>query len=70
MKLSEIQAAACPDCPAEVLVGRGQGIAGPVLHVTVVHSQTCPWAARCVPADGATLARSGALLRHVREGDG
>lgn len=69
MKLSELQARACEDCNATITVQRGQGVDGPVLVVVVEHAGTCPWAHRHVPAGGATLARSGALLRHVREGE-
>lgn len=66
---SELHALACEDCDAEVTVQRGHGIAGPVLAVTVVHRDTCPWAVRCVPVGGALLTKPGALLRHVREGE-
>lgn len=69
MKLEDMQALACEDCPADVNVQRGQGVAGPVLTVTVVHDDSCPWAAVCVPAGGVTLARPNALLQHVRASD-
>lgn len=69
MTTAELQALACEDCPAAVTIQRGQGIAGPVLVVFVVHEDSCPWAARCVPLGGATLIRANAMLRHVRASD-
>jgi hypothetical protein len=59
-----LQELACPDCPVAAFVQRGEGVTGPVLTVIVRHDPTCPWFARCVPADGATLLGHGVILRH------
>ncbi|RHW27821.1 hypothetical protein D0Z08_05855 [Nocardioides immobilis] len=65
LTLADLQSLACEDCPADVSIQLGEGFAGSVLTVVVVHAVTCPWAARCVPHGGVTLMRGSQLLRHV-----
>jgi len=66
---AELQALACGHCPAQAMVRRGQGVAGPVLTVFVVHDDDCPWSRVHIPFGGATLIGQNAILRHVRASD-
>ncbi|SFE49940.1 hypothetical protein SAMN04487819_11518 [Actinopolyspora alba] len=65
MTTSELQALACPDCPASITSQRSTGAEGPILVVGVEHAGTCPWAAAYVPAEGYVLAVAGGLLLHT-----
>lgn len=65
----DLAALACEDCPAEVNCGLGQGIAGPVLVVSVTHAPTCPWLARVAPGGVTKATRFGILMHYPREDD-
>lgn len=60
----QLEALACEDCPAQVRVGRLQGLAGVVLAVVVDHAVTCPWLARVAPEGAATITGQGGIVRH------
>ncbi|WP_158289938.1 hypothetical protein [Micromonospora sp. S4605] len=70
MSISDIKALACADCPAEVnVIPSVSGVTGrPLGVVSVIHADSCPWAARYVGAPLAIVARPEGILIHFRTG--
>jgi hypothetical protein len=57
----DMQALACEDCPAEVIVGRTDG----VLTVAVEHEPSCPWLTRVVGGRTTRVESSLGVLVHT-----
>lgn len=68
-EVPELAALACDDCTACWHQRTHQGLAGPVLVVTVEHAPTCPWLGRVAPSGHATTLTPHGIRVDFRAGE-
>lgn len=68
--MTDLPSLACQDCVPQVThtTGTSSVTGGPVLVVTVVHAESCPWIAKYAPEDMVIAPTPDRVLRHCRGG--